>query len=140
MQNGKQKPRFFTLASLLAGCLYFFLFYQLLFTPVEMLAGFGVAGEAHTVFLAQRISVLMLGFAVLLFAGCRLESSHARAASSLSVAVNMAGFAVNSVRGMANGLLGTDLIAGAVVESVVACVFGAFAIGDLLRWRRKRNP
>lgn len=136
MQNGNRKPRLFLWASLLAGSLYFFLFYQLLFTPVEMLAGFGVAGEAHTVFLARRISVLMLGFAVLLFLSCRLESSFARVAIAAAVAVNMAGFAVNSFYGVAGGLLGRDLIVVGLVESAVACVFGAFAVCDLLRLRR----
>lgn len=136
MQNGNRKPRLFLWASLLAGSLYLFLFYQLLFTPVEMLAGFGVAGEAHTVFLARRISVLMLGFAVLLFLSCRLESSFARVAIASAVAVNMAGFAVNSFYGVAGGLLGRDLIVVGLVESVVAGVFGAFAVCDLLRLRR----
>lgn len=137
MQNGNRKPRLYLWASLLAGSLYLFLFYQLLFTPVEMLAGFGVSGEAHTVFLARRISVLMLGFAVLLFLSCRLESSFARVAIASAVAVNMAGFAASSVCGVAGGLLGRDLIVVGLVEGLVACVFGAFAVGDLLRLRQK---
>lgn len=137
MQNGNRKPRLYLWASLLAGSLYLFLFYQLLFTPAAMLAGFGIAGEAHTVFLARRISALMLGFAVLLYSSCRLESSPARGVIAAAVAVNMAGFAANSFYGVAGGLLGRDLIGVGLVESLVACVFGGFAFFDLLR--RKGN-
>ena len=64
--------------SLLTGLLYLSLFYQLLFTPEQILQSFGVGAEPHVVYLARRISVLMLGFSVLVFLACNLRSSKAR--------------------------------------------------------------
>lgn len=135
------KTRLFTCLSLLTGLLYLWLFYQLLFTPVEMLKSFGLAAEPHAFYLAKRISVLMLGFAVLLMLGSRLKPSAARAVIAAAVATNMAGFALNSFFGAANGIL-TDpaipLIGG--IESFVALSYGFFAIADFRPSRLVSQP
>ncbi|MBK9992367.1 MAG: hypothetical protein IPP19_17015 [Verrucomicrobia bacterium] len=135
------KNRLFTCVSLLTGLLYLWLFYQLLFTPAEMLKGFGLAAEPHAIYLAKRISVLMLGFAVLLLLGSRLKPSAARAVIAVAVATNMAGFALNSFWGAANGIL-TDpaipLIGG--IESVIAVSYGLFAIADFRASRLVSHP
>lgn len=132
------KTRLFSCLSLLAGLLYLWLFYQMLFTPAEILKGFGLAAEPHLVFLAKRISVSMLGFAVLLLLGLRLKPSAARAVIATAVAVNMAGFALNSFWGAAQGIL-TDpaipLVGG--VETVVALAFGFLGFVD---FRAARLP
>ena len=120
--------------SLLTGLLYLWLFYQLLFTPAEILRGFGVGAEPHVVFLAQRISVLMLGFAVLLLLSLRLRPSTARAVIAVAVSVNMAGFAINSFWGAAHGNL-TDNAIPVIgsIEAFIAAGYGFFAVTDLLK-------
>lgn len=131
------QTQWFKWLSLLTGLLYLSLFYQLLFTPVQMLQGFGVGADAATIYLARRISVLMLGFAVLHFLGCRLARSPGRTAVAVAVAVNMGGFAIHSFWGSAHGLL-TDpaipVIGG--LETFIAIAFAALAITDVLALRR----
>jgi hypothetical protein len=100
-RSGKNKTmnkNLFRWLSLLTGLLYLSLFYQLLFTPEQILQSFGVGAEPHVVYLARRISVLMLGFSVLVFLACNLRSSKARAVIATAMAVNMAGFAVTDFR------------------------------------------
>ena len=117
--------------SLLTGLLYLSLFYQLLFTPEQILQSFGIGAEPYIIFLARRISVLMLGFSVLVLLACNLRSSKARAVIATAVAVNMAGFACNSFWGAALGLL-TDraipFIGG--FETVIAIFYAVFAVTD----------
>ncbi len=122
--------------SLATGLLYLWLFYQLLFTPPQMLQGFGVGAEAHTVFLARRISVLMLGFSVLLLLSYGLPPSRARGAIAAAVSVNMAGFAINSFWGVAHGIL-TDSAIPVVgsIEAFIAVGYGFFAVSDFLKSR-----
>lgn len=127
------RPNLFRWLSLPAGLLYLWLFYQLLFTPAQMLQSFGVGADPHTVFLAQRISVLMLGFSVLLLFSLGLPSSKARAVIAAAVSVNMAGFAINSLWGATHGAL-TDsaipVIGG--IEAFIAVGYGYFAVADFL--------
>lgn len=129
--------RSFTGLSLATGLLYLWLWYQLLFTPAQMLQSFGVGSDAPALYLAKRISVLMLGFAVLLLLGCRLRRSPGRAVAAAAVAVNMGGFAINSFWGASHGLL-TDpaipLIGG--VETVIALAYAGFAVADARALRR----
>ena len=122
--------------SLLAGLLYLWLFYQLLFIPAQMLRSFGVGDDPHVVFLAQRISVLMLGFAVLLLLSLRLRPSVARAVIAAAVSVNMAGFAISSFWGAAHGILtdGAIPVIGSI-EAFIAAGYGFFAVTDLLKHR-----
>jgi len=130
------KIQAFRWLSLLTGLLYLWLFYQLLFTPAQMLRSFGVEADAHTVYLAKRISVLMLGFSILLFLSSPLLPSRGRAVIATAVAVNMAGFAINSYWGAAHHILSDSvipLIGG--IESVVALSFGVFATSDYLKTR-----
>jgi hypothetical protein len=123
--------------SLLTGLLYLSLFYQLLFTPEQILQSFGIGAEPHIIFLARRISVLMLGFSVLVLLACNLRSSKARAVIATAVAVNMAGFSCNSFWGAALGIL-TDraipFIGG--IETVIAIFYAVFAVTD---FRKKEN-
>jgi hypothetical protein len=129
--HSTMRPNPFKWLSLATGLLYLWLFYQLLFTPAQMLQGFGVGPEPHTVFLAQRISVLMLGFAVLLLLSPGLPRSKARAVIAAAVSVNMAGFAINSFWGATHGIL-TDgaipVIGG--IEAVIAAGYAFFAVSD----------
>ncbi len=131
------RPNPFKWLSLPTGFLYLWLFYQLLFTPAQMLQSFGVGADQHTIFLAQRISVLMLGFAVLLLLSLGLPRSKARAAIAAAVSVNMAGFAINSFWGATHGLL-TDgaipVIGG--IEALIAVGYGIFAVTDFLKPER----
>jgi len=131
-----RRPNLFKWLSLPTGLLYLWLFYQLLFTPAQMLQGFGVGAEPHTVFLAQRISVLMLGFAILVLLSLGLPPSKARAAIAAAVAANMAGFAINSFWGASHSIL-TDsaipVIGG--VEAFIAVGYSLFAVADLLKSR-----
>ena len=126
------KAQLFKWFSVLTGLLYFWLFYQLLFTPAEMLRSFGVVADPHMLFLAKRISVLMLGFAALLFLGFRLPPSPGRAVISVAVAVNMAGFAINSFWGASHGVL-TDpsipVIGG--IETFISLFYAVYALLDL---------
>ena len=122
--------------SLPTGLLYLWLFYQLLFTPDQMLQGFGVGIEPHTVFLAQRVSVLMLGFAVLVLLSLGLPQSKTRAIISAAVSVNMAGFAINSFWGASHGILpdsAIPVIGG--IEAIIAAGYGFYAVTDLLKSR-----
>lgn len=115
----------------LTGLLYLSLFYQLLFTPAEILQSFNVPAEAPVIYLARRISVLMLGFSVLVLLAGRLPSSKARAVLATAVTVNMAGFACHSFWGAAQGLL-TDsaipFIGG--LETLIAVLFALVAFAD----------
>ena len=131
------KTCWFRWLSLLTGLLYFWLFYQLLFTSAEILKSFGVEANAHTVFLAKRISVLMLGFAALLLLAAKLPQSPARAVIGAAVSVNMAGFAINSFWGAFHGLLTDPAIplVGAV-ESLIAIAYAYSAVTDLLKSRK----
>jgi hypothetical protein len=130
------RPNLFKWLSLPTGLLYLWLFYQLLFTPAQMLQSFGVGTEPHTLFLAQRISVLMLGFAVLVLLSLGLSPSKARAVLAAAVSVNMAGFAINSIWGATHGIL-TDgaipMIGG--IEAFIAVGYGCFAVVDFLKSR-----
>ena len=122
--------------SLATGLLYLWLFYQLLFTPAQMLQSFGVGADVHTVFLAQRISVLMLGFSVLLLLSLGLPPSRARGAIAAAVSVNMAGFAINSFWGVTHGLLNDSAIPViGCIEALVAAGYGVFAVSDFLKAR-----
>ena len=127
----------YTLLSILTGLLYLWLFVQLLFTPVEMLRSFDVPPDAHMVFLAERISVLMLGFAILALFAVLLPPSRARALIHLSVAVNMGGFAVNSFWGASRGLL-TDSAIPVIgcVESAIALAYLYCAVRDFVLSRK----
>jgi len=123
--------------SLLTGLLYLSLFYQLLFTPEQILQSFGIGAEPHIIYLARRISVLMLGFSVLVLLACNLRSSKARAVIATAVAVNMAGFACNSFWGAALGILfdrAIPFIGG--IETVIAIFYAVFAVTD---FRKKGN-
>ena len=123
--------------SLLTGLLYLSLFYQLLFTPEQILQSFGIGAEPYIIFLARRISVLMLGFSVLVLLACNLRSSKARAVIATAVAVNMAGFACNSFWGAALGILfdrAIPFIGG--IETVIAIFYAVFAVTD---FRKKEN-
>jgi len=125
------RPNLFRWLSVPTGLLYLWLFYQLLFTPAQMLQGFGVGPEPHTVFLAQRISVLMLGFAVLLLLSLGLPRSKARAVIAAAVFANMAGFAINSFWGAGHGIL-TDSAIPLIgsIEAVIAIGYGFIAVTD----------
>ncbi len=131
------RPNLFKWLSLPTGLLYLWLFYQLLFTPAQMLQSFGVGTEPHTVYLAQRISVLMLGFAVLVLLSLGLPPSKARAVIAAAVSANMAGFALNSLWGATHGIL-TDgaipVIGG--LEAFIAAGYGFSAVTD---WRKSRD-
>lgn len=130
--------RIFKGLSVLTGLLYLWLFYQLLFTPVEMLKSFGIDADLHAVYLAKRISALVLGFSALLLLGFRLGQSAARAVVASAVSVNMAGFAINSFWGATHGLL-TDPAIPVVgsVEALIALGFGAIAVADLCAARKR---
>jgi len=52
-----------------------------------MLRSFDVGADPHALFLAQRISVLMLGFAVLVLLSLGLPPSKARSVVAAAVAV-----------------------------------------------------
>ncbi len=127
-----RRPNLFKWLSLPTGLLYLWLFYQLLFTPAQMLQSFGVGVDPHAVFLAQRISVLMLGFGVLLLFSLALPPSKARAVIAVAVAVNMAGFALNSFWGATQGVLtgGAIPVIGSI-EAFIAIGYGFFAASDL---------
>lgn len=131
------KRQWFKWLSLLTGLLYLWLFYQLLVTPDQILPSFGVEADVHTTFLARRISVLMLGFSVLLFLAAWLPQSKARAVIAAAVAVNMAGFAVNSFYGATHGYL-TDRAIPVIgsIESLIALSF-AFSVAEYLKSRKK---
>lgn len=135
------KKHSFKWLSLATGLLYLWLFYQLLFTPGEMLRSFGVEPNGGTLFLAKRISVLMLGFAVLTGLAVCLTRSTARAVIAAAVAVNMTGFAINTLWGAAHGNLidpAMPVVGG--VESFVALAYGWFAIADFRAARRSLGP
>lgn len=125
------RPNFFRWLSLPTGLLYLWLFYQLLFSPAQMLQGFGVGADPHTVFLAQRISALMLGFAVLVLSSLGLPPSKARAAIAAAVFANMAGFSINSFLGAGHGILtdGSIPVIGSI-EAVIASGYGFIAVTD----------
>ncbi len=130
------RPNPFKCLSLPTGLLYLWLFYQLFFTPAQMLQRFGIGADPHTEFLAQRVSVLMLGFAVLLLLSFGLPRSPARAAIAAAVSVNMAGLAINSFWGATHGILTDSVIP--VIGSIEACIavgYGFFAVADFLKSR-----
>ena len=130
-KNKTMNNNLFRWLGLLTGLLYLSLFYQLLFTPEQILQSFGIGAEPHIIYLTRRISVLMLGFSVLVLLASNLRSSKARAVIATAVAVNMAGFACNSFWGAALGIL-TDraipFIGG--IETVIAVAYGVFAVTD----------
>jgi hypothetical protein len=124
--------------SVFTGLLYLSLFYQLLFTPEQILKSFGILAEPHVTYLARRISVLMLGFAVLVLLACNLPSSKARAIFATAVAVNMAGFACNSFWGAARGILTDQAIPYiGTIETVIAVLYAAFAVSDFAKLRNE---
>jgi len=129
--DSMMRPNLFRWLSLPTGLLYLWLFYQLLFTPAQMLQSFGVGADLHAVFLAQRISVLMLGFAVLLLLSLGLPRSKARAVIAAAVFANMAGFAINSFWGAGHGIL-TDSAIPLIgsIEAVIAIGYGFIAVTD----------
>jgi hypothetical protein len=123
--------------SVLTGLLYLSLFYQMLFTPEQILKSFGVLAETHIIYLTQRTSVLMLGFAVLVLLSCNLPSSKARGVFATAVAVNMAGFACNSFWGAAQGILTDPAIPYiGTIETVIAALYAAFAVSDFAKLRK----
>jgi len=130
------RPNPFKWLSLPTGLLYLWLFYQLLFTPAQMLQSFGIGADPHTIFLAQRVSVLMLGFSVLLLLSLGLPQSKARSAIAASVSVNMAGFAINSFWGATHGILNDSSIPViGSIEAFIAVGYGCLAVMDFLESR-----
>lgn len=125
----------FKVLCLLVSALYFWLFMQLVFTPVEML-GFLRAPEMDIVHvLARRVSGLMLSFSVLLFLVRNARASAMRAAICVAVAVNMAVFASTGLYEFSRGAAEPDVFAPVVIEILSVVLFGIVAVSDYRKCR-----
>lgn len=113
----------FQVVSVLAAALFAWLFAQMQFTPREFCAGFGVEAPIGTVILVRRASMLMLGFAVLLFLARNAPPSPLRRAVAVAVAVTMAGFATMGTQELLRGTLPPSVWVVVGVESAFAAAF-----------------
>lgn len=114
-----EKAAAYTVVLWVAALLYFYLFVLLLFFPERFLADVGVAGNEAAFFVARRASMLMLGFAVLSFQARTARAPAARQAVTLSIAVNMAGFAILGCREYGRGFANAAILRVAVIECLL---------------------
>jgi hypothetical protein len=121
-----EKQNTYQIVSCLTAALYLYLFVSLLFSPGSFLNDFGVEATAPAEFLARRVAMLMLGFAVLAFLGMKMPHSPARQAMTLAIAVNMTGFAVMGLIEFGQGVMGVEILAAAAIESFVAVAYFLF--------------
>ena len=126
----------FRILCVLGIALYGLLFLSLVFSPDSVVKDMGEGSGSLIYFLARRTSTLMLGFAVLLFLVRHAECSKTRAAVSVAVAVNMAGFACTGIFEYAIGRVGTPIFFSVSVELVYAFMFGAQALADYRKLRK----
>lgn len=117
-----EKPVTYTVVVCLAGCLYFYLFVTLLFSPMQFLAGVGVVGNEAAFMLSRRASMLMLGFSVLAFQAAKLQSIVTRQVVAVGIAVNMLGFAVLGCMEYRRGFANAGILRAAVIESSLAAL------------------
>jgi hypothetical protein len=125
-----EKRNTYQIMSILTAGLYFYLFVSLLFSPDPFLNDFGVEATAPAEFLARRVAMLMLGFAVLAFFGRKMSHSLARRAMALAIGVNMAGFAVMGLIEFAQGVVGAEILTAAAIESFVAVAYFLIWLAD----------
>ncbi len=123
MTDARWRVGAFTVASILAAALFAWLFAQMQLTPREFCAGFGLEPSVGLVLMVRRASMLMLGFAVLLFLARRAPPSPLRRAVSLSVAVTMAGFAAMGTQELLRGALPPAVWAVVGIEVAFAATF-----------------
>jgi hypothetical protein len=122
----------FKVVSILTSLLYFYLFISLFFSPAEAAKDFGIPGTESAFFVARRASMLMLGFAVLVFLIRNIPASTIRQAIAFSIGVNMAGFAIMSIWQLASGLGNPSYIVAAFIEVVISVSYFYFCIADRL--------
>jgi len=120
-----QKPATFSVVLTLTGCLYSYLFWLLLTGPAGFLGSVGVASNPAAEFLARRASMLMLGFAVLSLLALKRHATPAGQLALAAVGVNMAGFALMSIREVLRGFANAELLKPAAVETVLALACAA---------------
>lgn len=130
-----EKQKTYQIVSILTAGLYFYLFASLLFSPGPFLTDFGIEATVPAEFLARRVAMLMLGFAVLAFLGRKMPHSLARQVMALAISVNMAGFAVMGLIEYGQGVIGAEILAAAAIESFVAVAYFLFWLAD----RRARD-
>lgn len=128
----------FTVASILAAALFAWLFAQMQLTPREFCAGFGLEPSVGLVLMVRRASMLMLGFAVLLFLARRAPPSPLRRAVSLSVALTMAGFAAMGTQELLRGALPPAVWAVVGIEVAFAATFLGLWVVE--RWGARGAP
>lgn len=120
----------FRVVSVLAAALFVGLFVQLLFTPGALCEGFGLAPSEAVFVLERRVSMLMLGVAVLLLGAQRAPPSPVRRAISLGAALSFAGFACTGSYEVLRGAMKPSVWGAVAVEVAFAVAFLALGIAD----------
>ena len=127
-----EQPRLhmFRWLCLSASALYSFLFVSLLLFPDSIIEGMGAKGGEMAYFLARRASMLMLGFALLLFLVRNIARSNVRIYICAAVAVNMAGFAWTGIYEFMKGGIGGSIFLSVTIELLSASLFASMGFYD----------
>ena len=128
----------FKVVSLLGAALFLWLFYSLLFSPGSVCDGFGIERSEALFVIARRASVLMLGFAVLLFLVRDVPPSPARRSIAAAVAVTFAGLAILGSYEIFRGAMKSSVWRVVATEVAFAASFVTLWVLDLRLWRRER--
>jgi len=116
----------FKAASVLTSALYFYLFISLLLFPDSFFNDLGIEGNESLYFLGRRASMLMLGFAALLFLARNTLPSVSRQVIAFSVSLNMAGFALMGTFELVRGFLDKSIFQVIAIELTDAVYFSFF--------------
>ena len=115
--------KFYKILSLLTAALFAYLFIELLLNTDSFVTGIGMQSCLASDVLGRRASVLMLGFAVLLFLSRNISPSKERQYISLAIAVTMMGFASMGSYELIMKRVNSGIIQAICIETAVTVSF-----------------
>lgn len=119
--NGKLT--LFKCVSVANGLLFLFLFAQLLLTPAAFVSGVGLEPSEATSILGRRVSILMLGVAVLSVLSRNLPHSAARQSICISTGTTLIGLAIMSGYELCRGTVNASMWQALVIEATFGLCF-----------------
>lgn len=119
------KLNLFKLASLASSLVFLLLFLQLLFTPAPFVRDLGLSPTETTSILGRRVSMFMLGIAVLSFVSRNLPHSSARQGICASTGTTLIGIACMSAYELNRGTVNSSMWFALTVESTLGLCFWA---------------
>lgn len=121
---------FFKITSIATSVLFVYLFAELLFFSDSFVKDLGLEPSIATLVLARRVSMFMLGIAVLMFLSRNLPNSAPRKFICLSTGITLLGLSIMGIFEFINGNVNSSIIAAIVIESILWISYGIILILD----------